>query len=162
LGDIQYGYERVKVLETNLDDVSGEVLGWFIERLQGSVEDITVFPMTTKKNRPGFSVRVVVKPEGVEEAIKAMVRETGTLGVKIFDCQRYREKREMTSENVRIRERYYPVRIKMSGEGRKRIKPEYEDLKAIALSEEMSLKDVGDEVILQVRQKYAKEGRDHW
>jgi len=42
--------------------VSGEVLGWFIERLQGSVEDITVFPMTTKKNRPGFSVRVVVKP----------------------------------------------------------------------------------------------------
>ena len=50
----------------------------------------------------------------------------------------------------------------MSGEGRKRIKPEYEDLKAIALSEEMSLKDVGDEVILQVRQKYAKEGRDHW
>lgn len=162
LGDTQYGYERLKVLETNLDDVSGEVLGWFIERLQGIVEDIAVFPMTTKKNRPGFSVRVVVKPEGAEEAIKAIARETGTLGVKIFDCQRYKEKREMASEKVRIHGRCYPVRLKRSGEGGKRMKPEYEDLRTIALSEEMSLKDVNDEVILQIRQKYAKEGRDHW
>jgi uncharacterized protein (TIGR00299 family) protein len=162
LGDTQHAYERVKVLETNLDDVSGEVLGWFIERLQGSVEDVAVFPMTTKKNRPGFSVRVVVKPEGVEEAIKVMSKETGTLGVKIFDCQRYKEKREITSEKVRIRGRCYPVRIKWSGEGGKRMKLEYEDLRAIALSEEMSLKDISEEVMLQVRQKYSKEGRDHW
>jgi uncharacterized protein (TIGR00299 family) protein len=162
LGDTQHGYERLKVLETNLDDVSGEVLGLFIEKLQGSVEDIAIIPMTTKKNRPGFSVRVVVKPEGVEEAIKAMVKETGTLGVKIFDCQRYKAKRKIASEKVRIRGRGYPVRIKRSGEEGKRIKPEYEDLRAIALSEEMSLKDVSDEVMLQVRQKYAKEGRDHW
>jgi len=162
LGDTRHNYEMVKVLETNLDDVSGEVLGLFIERLQGSVEDIAVFPMTTKKNRPGFSIRVVVKPEGLEDAIKVMVRETGTLGVKIFDCQRYKEKREIMSEKVRIGGRYYPVRIKRSGEGGKRIKPEYEDLRAIALNEEMSLKDISDEVMLQVRQKYAKEGRDHW
>jgi len=149
--------EMIKVLETNLDDVSGETLGWLVERLQGQVEDISVMPMVTKKNRPGFMVRIVVKPDATSKVIRTLVRETGTLGVKIFDCQRYRETREVSSELVSIGKNSYPIRIKSSGNGR--LKPEYDDLRRIASKEKMSLREVSEEVFLQVKQKYRNVGR---
>lgn len=147
--------EHIRIIETNVDDVSGEILGWLQERLQGHAEDISIFPMVTKKNRPGFCIRVVVMPEQLDETREILVGETGTLGVKIFECQRYRVPRTEKTVELTVGKGSHVVRIKSSATG-KRIKPEFEDLKRIARKEGMPLREVAETVIAQIRQKYGK------
>ncbi|MEM4216480.1 MAG: nickel pincer cofactor biosynthesis protein LarC [Candidatus Methanomethylicaceae archaeon] len=148
--------ERVCVVETNVDDVSGEILGWLFDRLKGVAEDISFVPIFMKKSRPGFSVRVVVKPELKEEAVRVLMEETGTLGVKVFKCERVKADRELSEETVRIGCTEYKVRVKKS-KAPWRLKPEFDDLKKIAISECKSLREVMEEVIRQVKQKYQEE-----
>jgi hypothetical protein len=145
-------HECIKMLETNVDDVSGEVIGWLIERLQGSVEDVAVLPMVTKKNRPGFTIRAVVKADQLETAMEILLKETGTLGVKVFDCQRVKVDWSLVSRTIRIRGKNRKVGFKVSGQN-SRMKPEYEDLKDIATQEGLSLRETIEEASRQVRQK---------
>jgi hypothetical protein len=147
--------EQIRIIETNVDDVSGEILGWLQERLQGYAEDIAIFPMVTKKSRPGFCIRVVVMPDFLDEVRDILVRETGTLGVKIFECQRYRVPRTERTLDFIVGKGTHAVRIKSSEDG-KRIKPEFEDLKHIAKEEAMPLREVAETVMDQIRQKYGR------
>ena len=111
--------------------------------------------MITKKNRPGVCIRVVVLPEKAEAARKILIGETGTFGVKMFECLRYRVPRRIDVEKFNVGSRSHSVRIKRSDDG-SRVKPEFEDLKQIALEEEIPLREVEEEVLRQVRQKYEK------
>ena len=75
--------EGVRVLETNVDDVSPEVLGGLQERLsEAGARDVTVVPTTMKKSRPGHLIKVVVRPADVDEVTTRLAAETGTLGVR--------------------------------------------------------------------------------
>jgi len=142
--------ERLSVIETNVDDVTGEVLGWLQEKLQKCSEDVSVTPMITKKNRPGFCIRVVALPGKVEEAREALMNETGSLGVKVFQCIRYKVPRSLIEENFEICGRNFKVRIKRSEDG-SRVKPEYEDLRRISLELEMPLRGVMEEVMRKLK-----------
>jgi hypothetical protein len=108
--------------------------------------------MVTKKNRPGFTIRVVVKADQLETAMEILLKETGTLGVKVFDCQRVKVDWSLVSRTVRIRGKNRKVRFKVSGQN-SRMKPEYEDLKDIATQEGLSLRETIEEASRQVRQK---------
>lgn len=144
--------ESIKMLEANVDDVSGEIVGWLIESLQGKVEDVTVLPMVTKKNRPGFTIRVVVKADQLMVAAETLMRETGTLGVKVIDCQRLKAEWSLVTRTVRIGKEAHEVRFKVSSRN-SRMKPEYEDLRKIAAKEGLSLREVMEEALRQARQK---------
>jgi uncharacterized protein (TIGR00299 family) protein len=144
--------ESIKILETNVDDVSGEVIGWLIERLQGKVEDVSVLPMVTKKNRPGFTIRVVVREGQLMAAAEILMEETGTFGVKVIDCQRLKAQWSVITRTVRIGGKGHDVRFKVSSRN-SRMKPEYEDLRGIASKERLSLREVMEEALRQVRQK---------
>ena len=75
--------DKVSILETNLDNVTGEVLGHsFNSLLAAGALDVTIIPTITKKNRPGHLLRVITKPEDSIVVSEAIIRETGTLGVK--------------------------------------------------------------------------------
>ncbi|WP_276258517.1 nickel pincer cofactor biosynthesis protein LarC [Haloglomus litoreum] len=75
--------DGVRVLETNLDDATPEVLGGLQERLkEAGARDVTVLPATMKKSRPGHLVKVIVKPADVQEVARTLAAETGTLGVR--------------------------------------------------------------------------------
>ncbi|MEM2001324.1 MAG: nickel pincer cofactor biosynthesis protein LarC, partial [Candidatus Methanomethylicaceae archaeon] len=150
--------ERVCVVETNVDDVSGEILGWLFDRLKGVAEDISFMPIFMKKSRPGFTIRVVVRPELKDEAVKVLMEETGTLGVKVFECERVKAEKEFSEETVRIGSTEYKVRVKKS-RAPWRLKPEFDDLKEIAISEGKTLREVMEEVIRQVKQRYEEERR---
>jgi len=75
--------ETIRVLETNVDDVTPEVLGGLQETLaDAGARDVSVTPLTMKKSRPGHLVRVVVRPEDVERVARRLAEETGTLGIR--------------------------------------------------------------------------------
>ncbi|MEM0360989.1 MAG: nickel pincer cofactor biosynthesis protein LarC [Sulfolobales archaeon] len=131
-----FKYEEVYVLESNVDDVTGEILGYTVERLTSlGALDVSVIPTTTKKGRPGYVVKVISNVEHVQDLLVSMLRELGTLGVRVSKVGRYvvpiREFKELRIDLGRE----YVVRIKVCKDEKGniiRIKPEFEDLKIIA------------------------------
>lgn len=118
--------EPLTVLETTVDDVTGEVLGQLIDRLlaAGAV-DAWIASVTGKKNRPTHVITALCHPSD-DDAVRAMLlSETGTLGVRRIDAQRdvlpRREGRVMVAG--------HEVRMKV---GPHRAKPEFVDLVTIA------------------------------
>lgn len=122
--------DNVACLSCNLDDMTGEELGFAQERLleEGALDVFTV-PVGMKKGRPGVLLEVLCKPDDREKLVRAIFRCTTTLGIRETLCRRYTLSRT-------IRERETPhgtVREKAStGYGVTRSKPEYEDLARIA------------------------------
>jgi len=77
------GDDRVDVLETNVDDVTGEVLASCMEQLMTSgARDVCALPCTMKKGRPGFLIRVVCLPGDSTRLSRVLATETGSLGVR--------------------------------------------------------------------------------
>ena len=76
---LQKYMEQVSILETDVDDVSGEILGNFISTLEKEdILDVQIFPSTTKKNRPGHIIKVMCHPEFNFRIIKKVLKELGT------------------------------------------------------------------------------------
>jgi uncharacterized protein (TIGR00299 family) protein len=85
LGEATAGLTRdgIRVLETNLDDATPEVLGGLQKRLKDAgARDVTILPATMKKSRPGHLVKVIVKPDDVQAVARRLAEETGTLGIR--------------------------------------------------------------------------------
>ena len=134
--DSELAYDEVSILETNLDDVPGEVIGHTVDKLlEEGAKDVSVIPMFTKKNRPGQILKVIADRKDVQHLARILVDETGTLGVRVYQLGRHILLREVTSMDVKIDERSYPVRVKIARDLRGnviQIKPEYDDVEKLA------------------------------
>jgi hypothetical protein len=119
-------------METNLDDVPGEIIGYTIERLfAAGALDVWTTPIQMKKNRPGVILGALVNHGQVGELEAILFRETGTLGVRRCRYERTKQPRpEATVETA-----WGPVRVKAG-------KPEFEDCARIAREMGMPLQDV--------------------
>jgi uncharacterized protein (TIGR00299 family) protein len=128
--------ERVVVLETTVDDVTGEVLGHAVERLlELGALDVVILTGVGKKNRPVHVVRVLSKLELCTELTEALIEELGTLGVRILEASRFTVERVEKRLEVEVCGKKFEVTVKESKtlNGRAlRVKPEYEDLKRIS------------------------------
>ena len=128
--------ERVVQLETNVDDVTGEVLGHLIELLmQAGALDVSVLPALMKKGRSGNVIRAITRHEEMESLARIIVKETGSLGVRVFpSLHRFVAERETRSVRLEISGRSYDAAIKVSRMDGDllNIKAEYEDSKRIA------------------------------
>ena len=128
--------ERVVQLETNVDDVTGEVLGRLIERLmEAGALDVSVLPALMKKGRSGNVIRAIARHEDMESLARIIIKETGSLGVRVFpSLHRFVAERETRSVRLEVSGRSYDAVIKVSRmEGELlNIKAEYEDSKRIA------------------------------
>ncbi len=127
---------RIVQLETNVDDVTGEVLGHLIELLmQAGALDVSVLSALMKKGRAGFVIRAIARHEEMELLAKVMIRETGSLGVRIFpSIHRVVAEREQRDVQVDICGKIFTAQVKVSrmdGELLS-VKPEYEDCRRIA------------------------------
>lgn len=148
----EYSLDNIIILETDIDDVSGEILGYVGEKLINlGALDIAFIPKVGKKGRPSTILRVLAKPNNYSELIDTIVRETGTLGVRVFNVMRYivpyRDYRVVPLE---IYGKKYDVKVKISKTSSGRvvaIKPEYEDLRKISIETGIPLKKLLDEVI---------------
>jgi uncharacterized protein (DUF111 family) len=75
--------DTIDLLETNVDDVSGEVIGEALARFMAAgARDASATPVIMKKGRPGYLVTVIALPETSAGLARLMARELGTLGVR--------------------------------------------------------------------------------
>lgn len=150
------GEERMIILETNLDDTSGEVIGYAIERLfaEGAV-DVFVTPALGKKNRPVSVISVMTTAGEEDNLIRVLMEETGSLGVRVYEFRKVVAARKKETMLIRVGERERSIRVKTSTIDGRLIaqKPEYEDLAAIAREEGIPLRFVDEEARLRLSER---------
>lgn len=146
LGTSPIPTDKISILETNLDDVTGEVLGHTVDRLmeEGAL-DVTIIPTIAKKNRPAHLLRVISKSSMNSILSETIIRETGTLGVRTIPyVHRNIVSREIIPVVVDFNGQPKTVRIKVAkiGEEVVNVTAEYEDARKVSEEIQMPLKDV--------------------
>ncbi|NLW26709.1 nickel pincer cofactor biosynthesis protein LarC [Acetivibrio saccincola] len=136
--------DEIYVLETNIDDMNPEFLGYVMEMLlENGALEVFYTPVYMKKNRPGV-VLTVLSPKEIEEKLSNIIlRETSTLGVRKTVCKR----QTLTREERTVMTKYGEVKVKISlVNGLEKVSPEYEDCKRVAKEKNIPLWKVYEEV----------------
>ena len=152
----QFQQDRVQILETNLDDVSGEVLGNMIDKIiANGAKDVTVAPAITKKGRPTNLVSVICDSSSVNTVLNTLISETGTLGIRIRSSDRFVVPRVTISVPVIIHGKSFTVRCKMvkNQDSVQHFKAEALDVKLVADSLSISFKDANEFIRTEIKQK---------
>ena len=137
--DIEIG--EVSLLETNIDDMSPEILGDLQEKLfQNGALDVWINPIYMKKNRPGISLNIICKPELAAYLGKFILLNTSTLGVRFHTISRYQADREILDIDSTIGKA--KVKLKRVDGIIVGVSPEFEDCRSIAEETRLSLGDV--------------------
>jgi pyridinium-3,5-bisthiocarboxylic acid mononucleotide nickel chelatase len=122
--------DAVSVIETDMDHISGEIMGDVSARLikQGAL-DVSYSPIFMKKGRPGYRLTVLCKKETVKEYVDTIMLHTRTLGVRIHDANRIIANRSASTTTLRGE----PINEKVCSYGNSAFtKPEYESLAALS------------------------------
>lgn len=149
--------DEVAILETNLDDVTGETLGYLLQRLheEGAL-DAHVVSAVGKKNRPISILRVISKKGEVEKLEEIIFEESGTLGIRTFHAMREVVSRKIYSVKFKIDGRAVKARVKLSRDRQGKIvnaKPEYEDIASLAKRFRLPLRIVYDAAAREAARK---------
>ena len=141
--------DSVKILETNIDDISGEILGNLIEKIMDKgARDVSIYHGITKKGRPTNLVSVICTDDTVDKIIDSLVLETGTLGIRISDSNRFIVPRTNHDIPVTLNDKSFQVHYKKSSfKGKIDFKIEFDDLKKISNILDKSIKET--EVLLR-------------
>ncbi len=134
--------DSVKILETNVDDVSGEILGNLIEKImENGAKDVSIYQGITKKGRPTNLVSVICSDENVEEIVDILVLETGTLGIRISESNRFIVPRTIHTVSITLSGKSFQVNYKKSSfKGKTDFKIEFDDLKNVSNIIDKSIK----------------------
>jgi uncharacterized protein (DUF111 family) len=157
---IKFERDIVSVLETNVDDVTGEILPRAIERaLSEGAYDATASPYLGKKGRQGNTIRIVCSTDSTEKLAQVLVEETGTLGVKMTEYTRLIVPRRIVSVPIVIENFKGNVSVKVTEwKGRViRVKPEISDAKQISDSQKIPLREVLEQISYLAKQYIASE-----
>lgn len=129
--EAEFERDEVVVIEANIDNMTGEALGWLMEHLLASgALDVSYTPLQMKKNRPATLVTVIARPEDASQLAARMLRESATLGVRMHHAERLKTGREVSE----IETPMGPVRVKLKTAGGSiiAVSPEYDDCRALA------------------------------
>ena len=133
IGESKALSETVEEICCNLDDMTGEAIGFAMEKLlESGALDVFNIPIGMKKSRPGVMLCCICKCEDTERLAEIMLRHTTSLGVRISGFRRMTLPREFET----VQTPYGPVRVKTAGGISK---PEYEDLAKIARENDLTL-----------------------
>jgi len=141
LGDASNATESTEifVIEANVDDMSPEWAGYVRGQLleQGAL-DVTLTPVFMKKDRPGYQIQVLAKPDDRDRLGDLLLAETTTLGIRYYAAQR----RVLDRSWKTVATVYGDVRIKVASEGGviRNFAPEFEDCKKLAEQKKVPLK----------------------
>jgi len=148
-------FDTVKILETNVDDVSGEVLGNMIEKIMAQgAKDVTISSAITKKGRPTNLVSVICDSDTMNSIMDLLVTETGTLGVRIRTSERYIVPRAVKTLSVNIQGQSFDVRYKTRDlNNGSHFKIESDDIKEISSALSISFKETEKLLNQEVRKE---------
>jgi len=134
------GFERdeIVVIETNIDNMTGEVLGWLMDRLLASgALDVSFTPVQMKKNRPATLLTVLALPQDAERLGGILLRESLTLGVRFSRADRLKAPRHI--ETIETPLGTARIKVKRIGDRVVSATPEYDDCRAIAEQHQLPL-----------------------
>ena len=150
--------EKMFLIETNIDDIDGEIIGNLIEVLMNEgARDVTVIPGITKKNRPVNIIRVLSDNLKREILIERLFKETGTSGIRFNEINRITLERNIIIMQIIINESEYNIKVKITKDSSNNIiniKPEFDDLKKVSMLENSSLKTIQEMVMYQIFKKF--------
>jgi len=130
LGQVKSEESDVVEIICNLDDMTGEELGFALETLmENGALDVYIVPVSMKKSRPGHMLVCLAKPGDEERLAKLVLKHTTSFGVRIRDLRRLTLERDITT----VKTGKGVVRVKRGyGYGVSKSKAEYEDLAKLA------------------------------
>lgn len=139
-GDMQESNENFVVMETNVDDCSGEILGYTSEKLfKNGALDVFYTPIFMKKNRPAYKLTVACRKEDTFKLQNIIFRETTTIGIRY----RFESRTELGREFEEIDTKYGKLKVKkVINNGETYIYPEYESMKELAEKNNIPLKEL--------------------
>jgi uncharacterized protein (TIGR00299 family) protein len=138
---LDWEIDRIAVLETNLDDVSSEILGAFVESaLVAGALDVFHTPIQMKKNRPGVLLTVLCTEADADKFSEMMLRETTAFGLRRTIAERRKLRRELTT----VKTKFGPVTVKLGKLNGKVVQaaPEFESCKKIAAQKKLPLRQI--------------------
>ena len=133
--------QKLILIETNLDDVSSEILGYVMEKaFEIGALDCWFTPIQMKKNRPATMISVLCEMSSRQILSEMLFLETTTLGIRISEVDRHCLPRDVEKVNTEFGE----VELKIARYGKRivNVKPEYEALKKAAKAAGLSIKEV--------------------
>lgn len=150
-GEENEGRDKVVKLETDIDDCSGEVLGYVMKKLfKAGAKDVHYAPIFMKKNRPAWELTVICKEDQVEALEQIIFTETTTIGIREYPLMRSildREEKEV--ETV-----YGKAAVKqVTFRDMTRAYPEYDTVKKLAKRNKVPFMDVFDAVKEAAKEK---------
>lgn len=139
-GDIEKPSEEIVVMETNIDDSTGEIFGYTQEKLlKNGALDVFFTPIYMKKNRPAYRMTVICKKEKIHEIQEIIFRETSTIGIRY----RFEYRIGLSREQIEVETKYGKIKAKkVKNNGEIYIYPEYESIKKIAEEKNIPLKEL--------------------
>ena len=144
--------DTVVLLETNLDDITGMVLGYVQEQLFSiGALDVWYTQIQMKKNRPGILLSVLVPIELEFRACELILRETTTLGIRTRIADRYVAERSIASISTEFGD--VGIKLKFLSGIPMSAAPEFEDCRRIAIEQGLSFQDIYTRALLQARQE---------
>ena len=132
--------DKIILLETNIDDCSGEVLGYTLDKLFDiGVKDAWFTPIYMKKSRPAYSLSVMCKEEQEEDAVKIIFKHTSAVGLRRSEMDRI----IMDREPVTVETEYGLIRgNKFKYEDIEKVSLEYKSAAALADEKDVSINDI--------------------
>lgn len=132
--------DKVTQLTANLDDMTGEELGYCMDRLlEAGALDVSAIPMYMKKNRPAYELNCLCKPEEADQIAHAILQYTSSFGVRRADMDRYKMEIHFEAVETEIG----TIRKKIgTGYGITKSKLEYADMAEAAASRSLPLRGI--------------------
>ena len=140
----------VMVVETEIDDLSGEGFGFLMESLSsGPALDVFFTAVQMKKSRPGTLVSVLCREGDLEDVAKTLLTQSGSLGCRYYPVRRFEAQRRTLTASTP----YGDVRVKEGRFGGERIAlaPEFDDCRRLAQENNIAWRDVHQAAISALR-----------
>ena len=139
-GEIENNEKDIVVMETNIDDTTGEILGFVSEKLfENGALDVFYTPIYMKKNRPAYRLTVCSRKADINILQNIIFKETTTIGIRY----RYEYRTELKREIIEIDTKYGKIKAKkVTNNNEEYIYPEYESIKKVAEENDIPLKEM--------------------
>jgi uncharacterized protein (TIGR00299 family) protein len=142
----EHPQEEISIIETNLDDCSGETIGFLSQKLlEMGAKDVYLTPIYMKKGRPGTMISVLCLPKDVGIFAAEIMNQTSTIGVRIINSNKIMLRREIKELQIKVKEKNFKIRAKISYNEKGEIahfKPEFDDIKQITEQTGLTINDV--------------------
>ena len=149
--------DEIAIIETNIDDRTGEELGYAMQRIiDNGALDVSLIPTIGKKGRPSNVLKVITNLSKSEFFSDLVMRETGTLGVRVYPMSRFIQMRENLKANITIKDNNEEIDVKVvkseSGEIIQ-FKPEFDQIVKLSEKYKINLIELKNDISKQIQRE---------